>query len=75
VRLMDENQEELEVHFQQLREELDQNDLQAFRDHFCWKCTSNSSWFSSINLTYLVFNELFFSMKKIVRFSFRIPFC
>ena len=31
---MDENQEELEVHFQQLREELDQNDLQAFRDHF-----------------------------------------
>lgn len=31
---MDENQEELEIHFQQLREELDQNDLQAFRDDF-----------------------------------------
>ena len=32
--MMDENQEELEIHFQQLREELDQNDLQAFRDDF-----------------------------------------
>lgn len=31
---MDENQEELEIHFQQLREELDQNELQSFRDHF-----------------------------------------
>ena len=31
---MDENQEELEIHFQQLREKLDQNDLQGFRDDF-----------------------------------------
>jgi magnesium transporter len=31
---MDENQEELEIHFQQLREELSQSELQAFRDHF-----------------------------------------
>ncbi|GCF94023.1 magnesium transporter MgtE [Enterococcus florum] len=31
---MDENQEELERHFQQLREELHQNDLQDFREHF-----------------------------------------
>lgn len=31
---MDENQEELEIHFQQLREDLSQSELQAFRDHF-----------------------------------------
>lgn len=32
--MMDENQEELEIHFQQLREDLSQSELQAFRDHF-----------------------------------------